>query len=272
MRTTDSGRTWARVWSRHLPSQGYGSTLRFADDHDGFVFAGRLFYATHNGGASWHRVRLGAVQALAFGAERAYAVSEGGFESSPVAKDEWRFQPLTIRPVDVAALGQNVWVMGSAGSTEFLSQSRDGGRTFHLGLRPCVPGLGGELEPGSARVMWAVCATGMLAGVSRSTDDGARFEPIVIPRCCLNAVSLAALSARTAVVAPSASGRPTFLRTTDGGRRWAPVPAPAAVWDVLSLEFADARHGFALVRLAGNRQALWRTTDGGQRWSAVPVR
>ncbi len=89
---------------------------------------------------------------------------------------------------------------------------------------PCVPGLGGDIDPVSAQVMWAVCPTGMLAGVSRSTDDGARFDPIGIARCCLNAVRLAALSADVAVIAPSAPGRPTFLRTTDGGVSWSAVP------------------------------------------------
>jgi photosystem II stability/assembly factor-like uncharacterized protein len=111
----------------------------------------------------------------------------------------------------------------------------------------------------------------MLAGLSRSTDGGVNFASIGIAHCCVNAVRLAAPSASVAVLAPSVSGRPTFLRTTDGGQSWSAVQSPSAV-SVFSLEFTDERNGFALVQLAGNRQALWRTTDGGASWNAVVVR
>ena len=50
--------------------------------------------------------------------------------------------------------------------------------------------LGGDVEPSSARIVWAVCATGMMAGASRSTDGGVTFEPLHAPPL-VNAARLA---------------------------------------------------------------------------------
>jgi photosystem II stability/assembly factor-like uncharacterized protein len=237
VRTTDGGRTWARVPAPALPTQGELPTLRFADARNGFAFVGDLFYATHDGGTSWRRVRLGEVFSLATSGRRAAAVTARSVEASSVSGDVWR--PLTVpfTPVSVALLGHHVWILGTR-SGEKLARSDDGGTTFTVGSGPCYPGLGGQLEPASADVVWVVCPTGMLAGASRSTDGGKSFEPVTIPRCCINALQLVALSARVALVAPSAPGRPTFLRTADGGRTWSSARTPAPTESVFSLELS----------------------------------
>jgi photosystem II stability/assembly factor-like uncharacterized protein len=254
-----------------LPTQGSVPTLRFADSRNGFAFVDDLFYATHDGGTSWRRVRLGDVFSVATSGGRAFAVTARSVDASSVSGDVWRPLAVRLTPVSVALLGHDVWVLGTRGG-EKLARSDDAGNTFRVGSGPCYPGLGGQVEPASTDVVWAVCPTGMLAGASRSTDGGRSFEPVTIPRCCINALQLVALSTRVALVAPGAAGRPTFLRTTDGGRTWSAARTPAPTESVFSLEFVDSRVGFALVQLTGEHQAMWRTLDGGKSWSAVTVR
>src|SRR5580658_1050206 len=60
VRTTDGGRHWAGIPAPRFELATFAGTrgldrLRFADASDGFAFGSQL-WATHNGGASWHRV------------------------------------------------------------------------------------------------------------------------------------------------------------------------------------------------------------------------
>jgi hypothetical protein len=148
-----------------------------------------------------------------------------------------------------------------------LARSTDDGRTFVTGDGPCVPGLGGDLEPSSARVVWAICPTGMMAGASRSTDGGVSFKPLRAPPL-VNAARLAPASDETAVLAANGAGRPLY-RTTDGGATWRPLRLLGAddVWD--EVVFTSARTGDALVQLGGGPVAPWRTTDGGITWTRI---
>ena len=175
----------------------------------------------------------------------------------------------------LAAYGSNVWLLGSVAAppnwmSEKLARSSDRGRTFVSGPGPWVPGLGGELVPTSARVLWTVCPTGMMAGAWRSTDGGVSFRPLASPGL-INAAVLAPASGEVAVLAPN--GAPArLLRTADGGVTWraARRPGRATFWPWIG--FTDTRVGAALVQTGASAvQALWRTTDGGASWSRVAL-
>jgi hypothetical protein len=285
VRTSDGGRRFVAVGAPALPSSGNTPELRFADHLDGFAFVpwSRRFFATHDGGASWKRIDLGRILAFATGAGKVFVATAGRLESSPVRSDGWRSKPLPFpsdgSALDLEAHRANLWLLGTRQGTtpshDVLARSRDAGRTFAVGRGPCVPGLGGELAPTSADVVWAVCPTGMLAGAWRSTDGGIAFARLRTPQL-VNSSQIAAASGTTAVLDRGVAVR--LLRTTDGGRTWRPPKTPGRGTGVVWVGFTDARVGAALVQTGYDQVArsritvLWRTTDGGASWSRVPVR
>jgi photosystem II stability/assembly factor-like uncharacterized protein len=291
LQTTDGGRRFVRKAAPSLPTHGSTPTLRFADRRDGFAFvpwSPRAFYATHDGGATWHRLRLRTVLTFATGGGYAYLVtarcsprrgcSAYRLERSPVSADRWSALGLpfiTARDsiFDLAAQGTNLWLLGTArdapAGRDELARSVDAGLTWVARRAPCIPGLGGDVAPATPRVLWAVCPTGLEARAWRSTDDGASFELLPTP-VLPNSAVLAPASSETAVLARSGGG-PLLLRTTDGGARWHPVrtpPAGVSAW----VGFTDARVGAALVETRSGRNQLWRTTDGGAAWVRVALR
>jgi hypothetical protein len=293
LRTTDDGRSFVSLPAPALPAAGLLPTLRFADRLDGFAFVpgvGGVFYVTHDGAASWRRVRLGSVLAFATGGGNAYAVTARcslrrctryRFQRSAVSANAWIARALPFTPdgavVDLAAHRSRVWLLGTpAGDLgsrpDMLARSTDGGRSFATGPGPCIPGLGGELSPTSASVVWAVCPTGMMAAALRSTDGGVTFRHVTTPPL-VNSAALAPASRDTAVLARNGA-RSRLLRTTDGGATWRVASTPGPTF-VAWLGFTDARVGAALVQTgydaSTKRQidVLWRTTDGGAKWSRV---
>ena len=283
-RTADGGRTFTRVAAPSLPRATATPLLRFADRRDGFAYVpgvGGALFSTHDGGSTWRRQPLGSVLAFASGGGQALLVTAScptaacrgyRFRRSPVAADAWTRGRLPFTTdgsiLALAAHGPRLWLLGTraGGRSDVLARSRDGGRTFATGRGPCVPGLGGDVEPVSARVVWAVCPTGMLAGAWRSTDGGIRFARLRTPPL-VNSAQLAPASATTAVLARNGAST-RILRTTDGGRTWKRPPAPPPAGYASWAGFTDARVGYALVQ-AGGRQSLWRTTDGGADWYRV---
>jgi photosystem II stability/assembly factor-like uncharacterized protein len=277
-RTTDGGRSFASLPAPPLPDGGTVPALRFADRRDGFAFvpgAGGVLDATHAGGRTWH-VALRDVLAFATGGGTAYAVTRRRFERSPVAEDAWTRRKLPFTPdgtvVSLAVRGSRVWLLGTragdvSSGNDVLARSRDGGRRFVTGRGPCVAGLGGELDPISASVVWALCPTGLEAAVWRSTDSGRTFRHVPTPPLA-NAAVLAPASRDTAVLARNGAG-PRLLRTTDGGATWKAASTPGPVVYIPWIGFTNARVGAALMQTTPRAWALWRTKDGGAHWSRV---
>jgi photosystem II stability/assembly factor-like uncharacterized protein len=285
VRTTDGGGSFAAIHAPALPTSGTTPELRFADRLDGFAFVlwRGLFYATHDGGASWQRVALGRVLGFATGAGNVYVVTSRRLEHSRVSANAWRTRPLPFpsdgSALDLAAHRANLWLLGTRRSNgplrnDELARSNDAGRTFVTGAGPCVPGLGGELASTSTQVVWAVCPTGMLAGAWRSTNGGVSFARLRTPPL-VNSAQLAPASESTAVLARGVGAR--LLRTTDGGNTWNAPKTPGRATDIMWVGFTDARVGAALAQTGYDASAktavtaLWRTTDGGATWSKVHV-
>lgn len=282
--TTDGGASFTRMDASALSGLGRaGATpsLRFADPNDGWAFVtgpGGAMFATHDGGATWTQLHLGTVLAFAIGGGYAYAVTADctpnscsgyAFRRTPVAQDAWTRAPTPFTPdgsvLDLAAHGTNLWLLGTrapaAPGHDVLARSVDAGATFAVGAGPCTPGLGGDLEPVSATVVWAVCPTGMLAGAFRSTDGGRSFHPLGAHEL-VNSSLLAPASATTAVIVSGDQAQ----RTTDAGATWSTPATPTTTIAWTWAGFTDDRVGTAIV----GRQ-LWRTVDGGADWRLAPV-
>jgi hypothetical protein len=193
-------------------------------------------------------------------AGRCYAIertadASRSFTRVPAPTSRWTQSPLPFTPdgpvFDLAARGRDVWLLATPRTRfprhDLLAGSTDGGRTFVTGTGPCIPGLGGDLEPSSSRVVWAVCPTGMMAGALRSTDGGATFTPLRTPPL-VNSARLAPASNRTAVLAANGAGRPLY-RPTDGGATWRPTAPPGKDNYWSEVVFTGTRVGDALVQV-----------------------
>jgi hypothetical protein len=280
-RTTDGGTTFDAIPAPPLPPPGETTpVLRFADADDGFAYLPQVantFYATHDGGATWHRVTLGPVIAFATGGGYVSVVAaqctttgdctKERFERARVSSDEWSSSALPFTPsapeADLAAHGSTLWLLAPKGNShDELAKSTDGGATFSTTTGPCYSDLGGDVEPSSASVLWAICPTGMLSGAWRSTDTGESFASLKTPEL-VNSALIAPASDTTAVIAQGTEEK--LLRTTDAGATWSPVARSPE--DVSFIGFTDASTGAALAR----NGTLWRTTDGGASWAVVPI-
>ena len=259
----------------------------FATEHDGYAyvpFGGGPLYVTHDGGARWHAA-FGRVGTFAVGGGYAYALNGSGLERSAVVRDAWTrlASPVSTNDASIAVLGSRLWLLGRPRRRpDFatLATSTDRGRTFTRHTGPCLYDLPGRLVPAGGGVVWAVCPTGMMAGVSLSTDGGLSFPALrsfhdpagtSLPPLT-NGAEIFPLSPQVAVLDGGGDG--PLLRTTDEGRRWARVRQPARIVQLDWLGFTTHRFGLALVQTRPSPTSvdLWRTTDGGASWRDVPIR
>jgi len=287
VRSTDGGRHFTRVAMPPLSNLNT-PTLEFTSARVGYAAeAGSRLFVTHDGGSSWAPRSPAGLSEFAVGGGDVYAVfSPNRFERSPVSEHSWHTVTLPVKfrfLVSLAAQGRHVWLLGSTRhirAGDMIVRSTDRGTTLEKGLGPCVPELGGRLVPAGGEVVWAVCPTGMMAGLSLSTNGGRTF-PLLrsfhdpggshLPGLT-NGAAIFPSSKRDAILYGGAQG--PLVRTTDLGRRWAGVPQSARVGQVFWLHFATSRVGAALfsTRSHPNQARFWRTTDGGLTWHSMAIR
>ena len=284
VRSTDGGKHFAQVGLPSMPSQGIVPSVVFAGARDGFAYVENEtpLYVTHDSGSSWHRAGpANTVSAFATAGGYAYVLAGGSqFARSPTDRDAWQKLQLLkwSHHVALAARGSRVWLLGPPRQRpdfDTIGLSSDHGRTFTPRKGPCLAELGGALVSAPGGVVWAVCPTGMMAGVSVSTNGGRYFrvrsfhDPGGLREPSLtNGGRIAAASAHVAVLTRGAGG--AFLRTTDDGRHWGALPGTAGIQAVFWFAFTTQRIGSALVELHGGA-ALWRTTDSGATWHSMPI-
>lgn len=287
LRSTDGGKKFVRVGLPQLSLQGETASLTFVSAHLGYLIApaGR-FYVTHDGGADWQPSGPKGVRDVAIGGGEIYVLSKDRFERSPLDRGAWQAVSLPVRYrflVSLAARGKKVWLLGSTRhirAGDVILRSTDRGKTFRKGHGPCIPELGGRLVPAGGGVVWAVCPSGMMAGLSVSTNGGRTFpshrsfhDPGGLRMPALtNGAQIFPFSAREAVLFGGAQG--PLLRTADLGRRWTYVRHTDRIEQVFWAGFATNRVGGALVttRAHPNDASFMRTTDGGATWHFMPIR
>jgi photosystem II stability/assembly factor-like uncharacterized protein len=281
VRSTDGGAHFEQVSSPPLRTVGNGPSVVFANANDGFAYArdGGLLYATHDGGRSWS-ASLGAVSNVAVGGGHVFATTRRhGLERSPVGGGAWTELPaahVQRASASIAVEGSRLWLLGAprrARDADTIQFSSDSGRTFTSYRGPCYFDLPGRLVPSGGGDVWAVCPSGMMASLLRSTDGGRTFPltrsfrgPLSErPPLLTNGAQIFPLSRDAAVVYPGV-GAPIYW-TADAGERWTRAgeswtQAHAPFW----LGFPTDRFGYAL-----GLTKLWRTTDAGRSWHAVPL-
>lgn len=267
------------------------SSLRFADDRNGWAF-GPALWATHDGGQTWHQVPLpGKVIDLAAAGGQVWALGGdcppnqgcGSFwlRRSPVGQDQ--FQPVALpvpltgpAPAPAIALqGSTVYLLVNSASTggryrSTLLVSGDGGQHFARRQAPCEQDLGGSLSAAPDAV-WAVCPTGMQSQIWRSTDGGLTFANVRTPTLTPNSAQVAPARGGVAVLVTYGT---RVWATADGGQSWAQAQIPANLTSTDSAVFyvgmSDSSVGFALLSgPAPNTKTLLRSADGGRQWAGV---
>lgn len=298
--TTDGGRRWSAVPAPPAPWIYQGTTsapdsvsaIVFADQRDGWAFGPGL-WATHDGGAHWHRVGTGGagVSGLAAADGRVVAVfsRNGGMASgagtspfavytSPAGADAWRQVPGAsgAGETGVAIAGHTGYVVSSVRLTSavtLLTGPANGPGRWQRHAVPCPHGWLADVAAGTSPGVVVTCASigfhPTPTRVYRSTDGGASWQRLagLVLEDSISSVSVAPDG--TILVSGLYSGA---LISRDGGKSWHTM---AAVDDtdavkgggVIAAAMATDRLGFAIV----TGQAFWLTHDGGRTWTAVTI-
>ncbi len=305
--TTDGGRSWfavpappARVsgWPSVIfgesPPEGPAGSVNsviFASRSDGWAYGPGL-WATHDGGARWHRVetRGMAVTGMAAGNGRVIAVfarcpagkpCQSRVYASPAGTDAWEPVPGTT------GAGAGVVI---AGPTGYVTASRDGAPPVLLAgpaggagpwrARP-VPcrqrELGGDVVPlaaaGSVLVLGCGGQPGAGMQVKRlyvSDNGGTSWRRLArLPRLGY----LGAVSLTPAGTILASGGRSDVHISRDGGQTWHTSPSlrRADSADGLAATMITSSQGFVLQASIYYKQ-VWFTYDGGAHWTPVTIR
>jgi hypothetical protein len=253
--------------------------VRFANEHDGWLF-GSTLWATHDGGGTWQQVPgLTGVTRLEVASGRAYALVSGGSDTSqaftaPSSSDTWTLvDPTPVISNDLALRGNTGYVIGTDGRVRALSP---GGLTA-LGL-PCdatdSSGAGG-LAIADSTTMAVLCAGDGAMGSSAkhlrvATDGGKTFAAAGDAPLGGTQTWLTAASATTYVVGAS-SGATSLYRSTDGGATWQTVFQEGnGGAQLIDLGFTDAKHGVVVMNGAPT-PTLLTTSDGGATWTKAAI-
>jgi len=296
VRTTDGGRTWSRVAAppalvvtAYFGAATSGvSGIRFANGADGWVFGPDL-WATHDGGATWHRITFAGMAAariwtLEAGHGSVRAVFDGGtvsgfqLASAVVHGDAWTVASVSIPygagpvpSVQLVLSGASGWVLED--DRVVVGGARLVGGIWQAWQPPCLDVNGpAVLAASTAMDVVAACQEGVwgpfdgsdtiATHLYTSTDGGTTFTRGTTTMPDVDTiVGLAAPTPSTVMAALlRVSAGSAILASTNGGHSWSATlqlgsDAPRYIG------FTTASQGFVITG-----HALWFTYDGGHHW------
>jgi photosystem II stability/assembly factor-like uncharacterized protein len=296
--TSDGGKTFTSLAAPALAAapDGRGAkgwiagAIRFGNSTMGWSLGGAgpesYFFQTTDGGKSWSRVTSipGKVLDLVAADGKAWAVVLLSPENSTTQRfaiystpygnsaQKWSLVALPLKDLGGNApsiVVQNgiVTILASGPSQasardHVLIAKAGSGFTDYQG--PCSRDLGGRLS-NSVKAIWAVCPTGMMAGLYVSTDRGATWQAQKNSVELANSVAVGAIDDQHAMVMTPDG----LLRVgADGSSQKTDAPVGDAV-NAEFIGFTNESTGFAIIDEQGGTSRLLRTIDGGLHWSVV---
>lgn len=307
VRTNDAGRTWTGIPApatpiSQTPTQA-GSTpgvagLRFADPLDGWAFGPDL-WATHDGGATWHRVSIpglsGApVVALEAANGKVYAaVYETSTEtavriaSSPVGSDSWTLSPTKVQIGAGPVPSTQLVLSGTGGWLVQIDRTVVGGARLVNGewsawTPPCATVNGpAVLAASSSTDLVAACAVGQWSTPKGehlyiSHDGGTTFTEAAAQVPLTDAAGIGSPGAGSILVAGSTTQAAEIVGSFDGGQTWQTVMTAGSSGATLTyVGFTTPTQGVAVMQTGtgpGGQTSVGKllvTRDGGHTWSEV---
>lgn len=299
VRTRDGGRSWQGVPApvaplSHASTPGGGvKSVRFADQRNGWAFGPDL-WATHDGGATWHRVNLPSAQATVTRLEAVAGVAwmvedTGGAASGPsvlmrasVDSDHFTAVPDVTLPsasASLAADGSTLWVIG--GGKLFTGGF---GTSFSALSDPCAAAKQGSPEAEDIAAFnggHVLVACGDNPGLGQedkqafeSGDAGRSFTAAGNPPSSgdLNGVG----TNGDGLFVAAASGATSISASFDNGQTWSDVYDDTANGGLplVDLGFTTASQGVAVEGAPDSGTGggmLLQTRDGGRTWHSVSI-
>jgi hypothetical protein len=275
-----------------IPADGVTSLL-FADARNGWAYGPGL-WATHDGGATWHRVAVGgrAVQSMAVAGGQVLASLDdcatvdaacdgshaAGVESSPASQDAWRPIPGAAGGTAVAAQAGTGYAI-SAGTGQFgtdeelLAGPADGSAGWASRPIPCQQGTVALAAVTAARLLLACARLGAHPATTylySSSDAGAHWTRFAVLGLYDGASAIEQAPDGTMLVAGIYDG---VELSRDAGRTWTRAAAVDESDSVqgggpLLARLITSDDGYVIGWLG----PLWVTRDAGRTWTEVRVR
>jgi hypothetical protein len=301
-RTTDGGRRWSAVTAPPAPAfiekarADSVSQVTFADSADGWAFDPGL-WATHDGGASWHRVSTHgmAVTSLAASDGRAVAVFSPCRPDATCARPSFRVWAAAVtgggwRPVSGAA-GRGFATVVTAGRRAYASVGPAGGfgrprllagpvsgtRRWQAVRVPCpqvwgVDGLALGAAPRGTLVLGCAGQPGagsQVRNVYLSADAGRTWRELAAAPDGGYLGQVSITPAGTVFL----SGERSDVYIHGGGRGWHTSPSlnRADIGDGLIATVISNKEAFVL-QASPSLSQIWLTCNDGRTWKPVTVR
>ena len=285
-------------WASGIQSNGHGAG------------GSAEFYVSHDSGRHWSVAPSpapnGGNQQLSLGFDEVWSVGQARTATVVLhapASDS-RLLATTAQPThgmwpnaQVAAAGPGMAYLYKANAPGPMYLTRDDGRSWQRGARPCPAGELGSLANGaSGNAVWVVCARVLHAPplrnahltLSRSTDRARHWTDLPTP---FSAGVTPILSPVSASVIWAQNGSGAVLRSANAGATWQTVwslaqqvpalrsthlpgtypgdlIAQSPQTATMQLSFVHGRPGSAA---AYTNLVRYRTTDGGQTWKAKVI-
>ena len=301
-KTTDGGLKWTKAgapaapWSGGpvTPSGGVSAVL-FGNAKDGWAYGPGL-WATHNGGASWHRISthgyavysmaatgtsvLAAFDKCGQAAASCDSPETFAIETAAVHTDTWRAvrgatgkgAPRLTAEAGVAYAYGAIRTSPAAVKLGLLTGPANGSKAWHSAATPCAPGAVTASAVTASHLLLGCALLGAHPATTRlysSGDSGVKWKLFATLGLYDGASVLEQTPNGTLLVGGIYNG---IALSHNGGRTWTSpaVDKSTAVGGgaVILAALTTNADGYLLVA----QNAFWITRNGGKTWTQVQVR